>query len=50
MKNVYLVHQMINEQEKAVSEYIKLITALEDSDPAERRKRSKTYDDGEEYQ
>ncbi len=50
MKNIYLVHQMISEQEKAVSEYIKLIRALEDSDPAERKKRSKTYDNNEEYQ
>ncbi len=50
MKNVYLVHQMINEQEKAVSEYIRLIMALEDSDPVEKRKRFKTYDNDEEYQ
>ena len=46
MKNVYLVHQMINDQEKAVSQYISLIRTLEDSDPAERRKRSRrAFDD-----
>ena len=45
MKNVYLVHQMINDQEKAVSQYISLIRTLEDSDPAERRKRSRRASD-----
>lgn len=49
MKNVYLVHQMINEQEKAVSDYLRLIKTLEDADPAERRKRSRTLDD-EDYE
>ncbi len=33
MKNVYLLHQMINDQEKAVSEYLRLIRALEDANP-----------------
>lgn len=50
MKNVYLVHQMINDQEKAVSDYIRLIRTLEDSDPAERRKRSKHVYDEEDYE
>ena len=49
MKNVYLVHQMINDQEKAVSDYIRLVRALEDADPAERRKRSKRASD-EDYE
>ena len=30
MKNVYLVHQMINDQEQAVSKYLDLIRALEE--------------------
>lgn len=48
MKNVYLVHQMINDQEKAVSEYLRLIRTLEDEDPAERRKnRSRDEEDYE---
>ena len=50
MKNVYLVHQMINDQEKAVSDYIRLIRTLEDSDPAERRKRSKHVYDEADYE
>lgn len=50
MKNVYLVHQMINDQEKAVSDYIRLIRILEDSDPAEKRKRSKHIYDEEDYE
>ena len=50
MKNVYLVHQMINDQEKAVSDYIRLLRTLEDSDPAERRKRSKHVYDEEDYE
>ena len=29
MKNVHLVHQMINEQEKAIGQYLKLIRKLE---------------------
>ena len=37
MKNIYLVHQMINDQEKAVSDYIRLIGALEDENPSEKR-------------
>ncbi|MDY5679651.1 MAG: hypothetical protein SPF21_06875 [Candidatus Methanomethylophilaceae archaeon] len=37
MKNIYLVYQMINDQEKAVSDYIRLIGALEDENPSEKR-------------
>ena len=37
MKNIYLVHQMINDQEKAVSDYIRLIGVLEDENPSEKR-------------
>ena len=37
MKNIYLVHQMINDQEKAVSDYIRLIGALEEENPSEKR-------------
>ena len=40
---------MINDQEKAVSDYIRLVRALEDADPAERRKRSKRASD-EDYE
>lgn len=49
MKNVYLVHQMINDQEKAVSEYLRLIRTLEDADPIERKKRAKEIED-EDYE
>ena len=49
MKNVYLVHQMINDQEKAVSEYLRLIRTLEDADPVERKKRDRSHDD-EDYE
>ena len=49
MKNVYLVHQMINDQEKAVSEYLRLIRTLEDADPVERKKRAKEIED-EDYE
>ncbi|MGN0099216.1 MAG: hypothetical protein ACI38Y_07820 [Candidatus Methanomethylophilaceae archaeon] len=37
MKNIYLVHQMINDQEKAVSDYIRLIGVLEEENPSEKR-------------
>ena len=37
MKNVYLVHQMINDQEKAVSDYIRLIDVLKEDNPSENR-------------
>jgi len=37
MKNIYLVYQMINDQEEAVSDYIRLIGALEDENPSEKR-------------
>ncbi len=45
MKNVYLVHQMIREQEKAVGSYLKLIRTLIESDPAEVNRRAEK--DGE---
>ena len=37
MKNVYLVHQMINEQEKAVGDYLKMIRTLEDKASPDRK-------------
>lgn len=40
MKNIYLVHQMINEQEKAVAQYMKLMRALEAADPTEQNGRN----------
>ena len=40
MKNIYLVHQMINDQEKAVSDYIRLIGALEGENPSEKRNKT----------
>lgn len=39
MKNVYLVHQMIEDQEAAVSDYLRMIRALEEQDPQESRRR-----------
>ena len=38
MKNIYLVHQMISDQEKALADYIRLVKALEEMDPSESRK------------
>ncbi|MDO5861239.1 MAG: hypothetical protein Q4Q58_00270 [Thermoplasmata archaeon] len=32
MKNIYLVHQMINDQEAAVADYLKMIKLLQDQD------------------
>ncbi len=43
MKNVYLVHQMINEQEKAVGQYLKLIRTLQEKDPEEQRPVEEDY-------
>lgn len=40
MKNIYLVHQMINDQEKAVSDYIRLIGALEGENPSEKHDKT----------
>ena len=40
MKNIYLVHQMINDQEKAVSDYISLIGALEGENPSEKHDKT----------
>lgn len=39
MKNIYLVHQMITEQEKAVADYIALIKVLQEQDPSEYLKK-----------
>lgn len=39
MKNVYLVHQMINDQEKAVSEYLRLMDILKGEMPEDKRDR-----------
>lgn len=39
MKNIYLVHQMIGDQAKAISDYVKLVKALEDMDPSESKKK-----------
>lgn len=36
MKNVYLVHQMINDQEAAVSDYLRMIKTLQERDPTRR--------------
>lgn len=36
MKNIYLVHQMINDQEAAVSQYLRLVKKLREEDPSER--------------
>lgn len=36
MKNVYLVHQMIHDQEKAVSEYLTLVSKLRDEESTEK--------------
>lgn len=44
MKNIYLVHQMINDQEKAVSEYLRMIKVLQEQDPSESSKRNVEYE------
>lgn len=44
MKNIYLVHQMINDQEKAVSEYLRMIKILQEQDPSESSKRNVEYE------
>lgn len=40
MKNVYLVHQMINDQETAVSDYMRMIKTLQEKNPAQSRSSS----------
>ncbi len=47
MKNIYLVHQLINEQEKAIDEYLRYIRALEDSVDKNMRKKSRAEEDYE---
>lgn len=37
MKNIYLVHQMINDQEKAVSDYLRLMNLLKSEYPSDKR-------------
>ena len=39
MKNIYLVHQMIEDQSKALSDYIKMIRILQEQDPSEYMKK-----------
>lgn len=39
MKNVYLVHQMINEQEAAVAEYLRMVNVLKEQDPGRYNER-----------
>ena len=38
MKNVYLVHQMINEQEAAVADYLRMIKTLQEKDPSQSKR------------
>lgn len=38
MKNIYLVHQMISDQGKALADYVRLVKTLEVMDPSESRK------------
>lgn len=44
MKNVYLVHQMIREQQEAVSEYIRLIRLLAEKEPTEAKLINQDYE------
>lgn len=44
MKNIYLLHQMINDQEKAVSEYIRMIKTLQEMDPSGTVKKEVVYE------
>ncbi len=44
MKNVYLVHQMIMEQQSAVAEYIRLIRVLAEKEPTEARLLNQDYE------
>ncbi|MBQ8179550.1 MAG: hypothetical protein IJ026_03780 [Candidatus Methanomethylophilaceae archaeon] len=44
MKNVHLVHQMINDQEAAVSTYLRLIKRLEEEDPIGANSESRDYE------
>ena len=44
MKNVYLVHQMIMEQQAAVAEYIRLIRVLAEKEPTEARLLNQDYE------
>lgn len=44
MKNVYVVHEMIEEQEKAISKYLKLMKALSDSNPDQKSSKETVYE------
>ena len=44
MKNIYLLHQMINDQEKAVSEYIRMIKTLQEMDPSGTVRKEVEYE------
>lgn len=37
MKNVYLVHQMINDQETAVADYLRMIKTLQENNPSQSK-------------
>lgn len=45
MKNVYLVHQMIGEQENALNDYLKMVRALEGlASPANKQLEDEDYE------
>ncbi len=44
MKNIYLVHQMISDQEKAVGDYIRMIKVLQEQDPSGYTKKDDESD------
>lgn len=44
MKNVYLVHQMIMQQQDAVAEYLRLIEILSEQEPTEMRAPMQDYE------
>jgi hypothetical protein len=44
MKNVYLVHQMINDQEIALSEYLRIVQSIIEEEPKDRSKVQTSYE------
>lgn len=44
MKNVYLVYQMINDQEAAIADYIRLVKKLSDANPDQRKASKIDYE------
>ena len=44
MKNVYLVCQMIKDQEEAIGQYLRLMKALSDSNPDQRKSKETIYE------